>query len=227
MTMYLVSRALRSASIRLNRSQLSGVWPEVMRFTLPASLNGLTYMGAAWVVITSIVQQTDGLAMSAIYAAVMTVKTLVLFVPQQANAVSVSYLSRFRLESARQYKVGYRANFVMVFALTILVAGPVAFFAPHVIGVFGDSFASGSDVLRVFMLAALAEAIGYGITQSYSSQGRLGLVFLVASLPRDLFVVSAVVILLPSYGLDAVGWSLVGSWLLYVLSLSVLSRFLP
>lgn len=224
LTSRVVSRSLRRHGIHLHAAGAAGDAAEVFRFSLPTSLNAFTYMGALWVVATSVVRQPDGLLLSALYAVSMNIKTLVLFAPQQANAVSIVHLTRYRSTDALAYRTEFLLNMLMMFTVGLVSAGVVAMLAPQIMGLYGESFVEGVDLLRVLMVAAVAEAIGYGLTQHYSSRGAMWTVLFAAAVPRDLVVVSAAIWLLPIYGVTTIGWAYTVSWLIYSGMLLALSR---
>ena len=221
LTAVLVKGALAHSGLRLRREGLAAAVPMVARFSVSASLNGFTYMASLWLTATLIVRQPDGLLMSALYAACMNIKTLVLFAPQQANAASVSYLSRYRADLPHEYRGALASNLLMVTLVAFCGAGIVAIFARQVLGVYGDEFESGVPLLEVMMVAAVVEAIGYGLTQHFSSRAAMWTVFLAASLPRDLTICIGVYSFLPTYGLELVAWVFTVAWLVYGAGLAI------
>jgi O-antigen/teichoic acid export membrane protein len=224
LTSVVVSRALRHHRIHLRAKGASHDTAEVVRFSLPASLNAFTYMGALWVVATALVRQPDGLILSALYAVSMNIKTLVLFAPHQANSMSVVYLTRYRFSDAAAYRNEFLLNMLMMFTVALVAAGMAGVLAPHIMSLYGESFSAGVGLLRVLMISAVAEAVGYGLTQHYSSRGAMWTVLLAASVPRDLIVVVAAIGFLPAYGVTTIGWAYTVSWLVYSAMLLALSR---
>src|SRR5690606_7495713 len=138
---------------------------ELLGFVVPASANGATYMAVLWLAATSVVQQTNGLLLSALYVACMNIKTLVLFVPQQANNVSVAYLSRYRANLPEHYRKALLSNLFLIVLGTAIGAAVVAGLAGEVLSLYGDAFVEGVDLLRVLMAAAVMESVGYGLAQ--------------------------------------------------------------
>jgi hypothetical protein len=70
------------------------------------------------------------------------------------------------------------------------------------------------------MIGCVFEAAGYGITQSYSSRGRMWVMFFLGALPRDLTFLLSLFYLSRSYGLAAAGWAFAIAWTVYLLLLS-------
>jgi hypothetical protein len=180
-------------------------------------------MASLWITATLVVSQPDGLLMSAVYVACMNIKTLVLFVPQQANTASVAYLSRYRANVSGEYKIALTWNLLMISLATLLTAAVVALFAPYVLRLYGDQFVVAAPLLQVLMAAAVAEAVGYGLTQHFSSRGAMWTVFFAASLPRDLIVVLGVTAWLSTYGLVAIACAFLISWIVYSAGLCVVT----
>lgn len=223
LTERLVSAALARANIPLRRDQLRSALSELMRFSIPASINGLTYMASLWFIVNSIVRQPDGLVLSALYVVCMNVKTLVLFVPQQANNASIAYLTRYRAAFPADYGGAIFWNMMVLIGLTALSAVVVAAAAEPLLRLYGENFTVARTLLRIMMLAAVTEAIGYSMTQHFASRGAMWSVFFAGSLPRDATVIVGVACLLDSGGLEAVAWVLAASWIAYSAGLSLLA----
>jgi hypothetical protein len=174
-----------------------------------------------WVAATMVARQPGGLVLSALYVACMNLKTLALFVPQQANAVSVAYLSRYRASIPTEYRAALTWNLLAISVATVSSALLIAVLAPYVLLLYGDEFQTGASFLQVLMAAAVAEAVAYGLTQHFSARGAMWTVFFSASLPRDLIVVLAASVYLSTHGLEAIGYAFLVSWVVYSAGLSI------
>jgi len=221
LTERIVSGALHRAGLQLRRDGLAEVVSEVVRFSLPASINGATYMAALWITLNVIVYQPAGLLLGAVYVVCMNLKTLVLFVPQQANSVSVAHLSRYRATAPRDYWRALVWNTGFITSLATMGALAIGVFSTEVLRLYGTEFVEGAAFLQILMIAAVTEAIGYALTQHFSSRGAMWTVFLAASLPRDAILVIGAAYFLPKYGLSAVAWAAAASWLVYSIGLAL------
>jgi O-antigen/teichoic acid export membrane protein len=212
--------ALRARDIPKRRADVHGMWRELAAFAAPASANSFTYAGAAWVASGIIVQQ-HGMAGFALYAACLNIRTMVMFVPLQANTVSVAMLSRlFAAEDRTTFRRGYWLNLGMLVLTSALFAVAISVFADQVLALYGREFVSGRALLMILMIACAFEAAGYGITQAYSSRGRMWAMFFLGALPRDITFLVSLFHLSKFHGLAASGWAFAISWTLYLLMLS-------
>jgi O-antigen/teichoic acid export membrane protein len=216
--------ALRTRDIPKRRPDVRAMWRELVSFAAPASANSLTYAGAAWVASGIIVQQ-HGMAGFALYAACLNIRTMVMFVPLQANTVSVALLSRiFAAEDPTAFRRGYWSNLGMLVLTSALFALIISWFSGEVLAFYGREFVNGREILMTLMIGCVFEAAGYGITQSYSSRGRMWTMFFLGALPRDITFLVSLFYLSGSYGLAAAGWAFTISWTVYLLMLSASLR---
>jgi O-antigen/teichoic acid export membrane protein len=213
--------ALRTRDIPKRRPDVRAMWRELVAFAAPASANALTYAGAAWAASGIIVQQ-HGMAGFALYAACLNIRTMVMFVPLQANTVSVALLSRLSVAADQAtFRRGFWSNLGMLVLTSALFALIISFFSVELLGLYGREFVNGRDLLITLMIGCAFEAAGYGITQSYSSRGRMWTMFFLGALPRDITFLCVLFYLSKSYGLAAAGWAFVISWTAYLLMLGV------
>lgn len=216
--------ALRARGMPKRRPEIRAMWRELVAFAAPASANSLTYAGAAWVASSIIVQQ-HGLAGFALYAACLNIRTMVMFVPLQANTVSVALLSRlFAAEDQTTFRRGFWSNLSMLLLTSALFAVIISFFSAELLALYGREFVNGRDLLMILMIGCAFEAAGYGITQSYSSRGRMWTMFFLGALPRDITFLVSLFYLSKAYGLGAAGWAFAISWTVYLLMLSASLR---
>lgn len=169
--------------------RLRGVWKErsiILRFAIPAAMNGLSTMPAIWLANVWLARQPNGMSQVALYSAATSFRVMVMFVPLLLNNVGLSILNNQRgLGDSRRYARVFWVNFVMVISVAVLAAGGVAVLGPLLLRIFGGNFDQGTAVLRILLLATVPEAVGIAAYQIIQSQEKMWLSLVAVALPRD------------------------------------------
>jgi len=224
---YVLKKELRRSNLHIDRQH---AWRErsiLWTFTLPAAVAGLTTMPAIWLANSFLARQPGGFSELGVYAAAVVIKNIILQLPQVFNSVGITFLNN-RLGAGDGYNFWrlFRLNLIvsMVGVITGIVFLVLA--GRWIMGLFGQSFASGYHVLLILLLSALFEALAISIYQIIQSSGRMWLSFFGVALPRDLLFVSLAIALAPEYGAAGVASAYAIAWFVALCIIAVMARVL-
>jgi O-antigen/teichoic acid export membrane protein len=185
----------------------------LLRFTLPAAMSGLTSMPALWIGNAILGRRSDGYLQVALFSAVYTLMSLVLFVPNISNIVGMSLLNH---QKGRGQLSDYRQTFWINFRFTavIVLAGAalLTFLGPLLLRMFGKGFVDGYPVLLIMMVATIPQGLSIAVYQIIQSQGQMWLSFWGIALPRDVMLVSAAYVLTRRYGAAGLACDYTVAW---------------
>jgi O-antigen/teichoic acid export membrane protein len=177
-------------------------------YLAPATLNSFVAYPAIWLGNASLVQQPQGYAQMALFAAANSFRILVLVVPNILNTVTYSLLNN-ELGREQRYRKLFWTNLKLVAGLSLGGAVTLAVLGPWILGIFGQEFRLAYPVLLVLMLATLPEAIAVALVQVVQSRERVWLSFFAMILPTYLPLVILAKLLTPDYGALGLAWSYV------------------
>lgn len=173
----------------------------VASFAIPAALGGMISMPAQWFAYTCLVRQPSGFAEMGLFSAGNTFRALVLFAPLLSNRVSNSFLNH---ELAQPGSGNFRRMFAMNVKLTVAMiavgAIGVAVAGPWALTLFGRTFAAGTPILLVLLLAGFFEATMVSYYQAIQSRGLMWLSLWSVVLPRDILIALGAWLLTPRLG---------------------------
>lgn len=196
------------------RTTLTGIW----RFALPAGLTGLTLTPAVWVT-NALLTRYEGLTDLGIFVTAFTVKTLVVFIPQQFAAV---FFPRYVALANVDFDRGARSLRLATLAICFIssaLAISVVLVAPSLMHVFGSSFLEGSQVLKYLMVAAVAESIATILSYRLAAHDKMWLSFAVYSTPKDIILITSAFFLIPIYGSTGLALAHAFAWIYGVIAL--------
>ena len=211
-TQWILQRELALRKLQIRYGHFAENAAVVWHFSLPASANGLTNAGATWIVSILIVQTVGGFKNIALYSAVATLKTLILFIPYQINNVAITLINRASgAEPTRRRSLFWR-NLIVLVGLTAACAAPMILFASQVIQIYSRAFIEGSVLLRIYMIGAIGEALSFALMQYFSAGKRLWKPLVFGGIPRDVSFVLLSYIFLRAMGINGVGVAYLASW---------------
>lgn len=224
-THFVLSRILRREGIdwlfRNLASRLQLVW----RLALPVALGGIVSFLAIWGGQTLLVRIEGGHRLLGLFAAALTVKTVVMFIPAQMAGVLLPILSRLTGRfTAREWRSLFFANLACTLAITLVLVGLVTLFASEILALFGADFAAGESTLLILMLTAPFEALCISIYQGVQSQGRFWPSMLLETLPKTVTVLIAAALLIPGHGADGLAYAWLLGWLVGLTSITLVLR---
>lgn len=181
-------------------------------FALPSALAGLTLTPAVWLTNAWLVN-ARGLNELGLFSTAFMVKTLVVFIPVQVGTV---FLPRYVAASEADPAHANRYLLQIMLAIggfSIAVAGTIALCAPWLMLVFGTRFALGTDALRLLMGAVVAESVATIGSYRLAGDRRMWTSLLAYTVPKDLILMGAALILVPRHGAVGLASAHLVSWL--------------
>jgi O-antigen/teichoic acid export membrane protein len=156
----------------------------LLRFWIPAALNGLIGLPAIWFGNAFLARQPGGYEAMALFAAANSFRVMVVFLPHIVNGVSMSFLNSERgLGNVSRFRRMFWFNLGMTAAIVVTGAGSISLLGPWLLGLFGRGFADAYPVLLVLMGAAILEALSSAIFQLIQAHERIWLSFFAVAVP--------------------------------------------
>jgi O-antigen/teichoic acid export membrane protein len=195
---------------------LQGAWLEmgvVLRFSLPAALNGFVSLPAVWMANAVLVQQAGGYDQMALFTAANSFRIIVLFLPNILNSVGMSLLNnQLGAGDERRFRRLFWTNLAVTGAIVLAGCAGIALLGPWLLGLFGQQFRPAYPVLLVLMGAALAESLSLAVFQIIQARGRIWLSFVGVVSPAYVTLVVVSAALAPRVGALGVAWGYLGCW---------------
>jgi O-antigen/teichoic acid export membrane protein len=162
--------------IKARYTGLSREFAVLWGFSLPTLLGGALYVPAIWCANTIIVSTPNGYGEMGVFGAADRWRTAIMFAPVLLGGVALPMLSTLngRTSSREYYRVlwmNVRLSCFVAFGVAI----PIAAFSPWIMASFGPGFAGGTSVLVLLCGSALLTAVGWILSQSLISKGRMWL----------------------------------------------------
>jgi len=200
-----------------------GAWQEstiLGRFMLPAAVSGLSTMPAVWAANALLVRQPAGYADMGLFAAALSLKNLVLFVPGIVNVVGMSVLNSKKAEEKdKHYRQVFWVNLAVTAVALLLGVIGIGALGEWLLRLFGQSFTEGYWVLLILLLAVTFEGLSLGLYQIIQAQEKMWISLFAVALPRDLLLVGLAYFLVPIYG--ALGLA-IAHWVSWTVAFSVI-----
>ncbi len=162
-----IRRQCRRYAIPLSFNGWRFELPLLWRFSIPVLIAGFTFTPAVWWCNTLLATQA-GYSQTGLYTAASQFQNVSIFF---ATAISAVALPMFSTTVAEQnfpkYKRLIILNTVVTTSCVLLVAAPLALFAPLLMKIYGPEFQSAAVVLRILcvsnILSALISSVGHAI----------------------------------------------------------------
>jgi O-antigen/teichoic acid export membrane protein len=166
--------------------QIAGLGAEagiLLRFAIPAALNGFIQVPALWASNAFLARQEEGYALLALFTAANNFRIIVLFLPNIVNNVSMSLLNYQKgLHDNRRYRRVFWTNLAATLCVVVCGALAVALVGRWLLSWFGPGFSQGYSTLLVLMVVTLLESASTALFQVIQSRERIwwsvGAVFL-------------------------------------------------
>jgi O-antigen/teichoic acid export membrane protein len=208
-----VRRETRADEIDPGALPLAAERAELVHYALPAAISGVIVAPAMWAVTALVARGSDGLTQVALYAAAMTIRTMVMFVPHLVNAVAFSMLNNARgARDAHAYRATFWLNLLSVTAITGAGAASLWFLSPWLLALFGKSFADARPVVGILLAACVLEAVAVTLAQVTFAHGRMWRSFAALSLPPCITMVAVAALLAPSQGASGGAWGVLAGF---------------
>lgn len=206
MRWWIFSFALRREARKQNIKELTGEWLKerkiIFQFILPAALAGSTSMPAIWYSNALLVRQESGYLEMGLFAAINSVRGLVLILPILLNNVGAAVLNNLLGNSER---TGYVGLFYKNIKITVFISamGAALFLAAQeIIPVLYGMEASRASMLiiSIFSIGVVVESLAASLYQIVQTTQKMWLSFFAISSPRDLLMVFMSLLLVPKFG---------------------------
>lgn len=200
----ILRREAKKHQILLELSHWTEERGAIIRFALPASLAGLSYMPAIWMSNAFLVQQANGFFEMGIYAATLNLKILFLLLPSLINGVATSILNNNK-------GLGDKKLFDRTFFVTIQITLVTSLFGAMIMFLggeflirrtFGEAYLYEGTKFLISIMAVqvIIEAIGIAVYQIIQAQEKMWKSLFYIVIPRDATIVVLAYILIPIYG---------------------------
>lgn len=183
------------------------------RLALPATIAGMVVSLTIWGGQTLLVRQPEGGTLLGLFAAAYTIKTLAIFVPQQAVQALLPALSKADAMDAHDDKRSLLVNSTLAsFALASLIAIGAAFLAEPIMALFGRDFRAAGPTLALLVAAAPLEAMCMTLYQDLQSREKYWQAMCGVNLPLALTVLGLAVVLIPDYAAEGLAMAWLVGW---------------
>jgi len=197
----------------------------LVRFAVPAALNGFVSVPAIWFGNALLVRQPGGFDSMALFAAANSFRVLVLFLPNIVNNVNMALINYQRgvRDSARFRRV-FWVNLAATLGIVLAGATGVTLLAPWLLGLFGPEFAAGQAVLLVLMLVTIPESLSLALRQIIQSHERLWYAFWGVTVPCYATLAALAWFLIPIMGARGLAWAYLAAWVLALAANTLMVR---
>jgi O-antigen/teichoic acid export membrane protein len=197
---------------------------ELAGFQIPAGLAGFITIPTLWLLPTILTRNTQNFSDVAVYSVILMIKALIVL-PASVIALALQPSAEKALASGQVDLASriFRTASATSLAIVSVAAVFFAVFAKEVLTVFGRDFAISSVGLQLMLIAAVAEAISFGLYMRVQAASRMWATIFAALVPRDLVMLAIALAFTSKYGLIAVIVAHVVGALINVAGLSLLS----
>ena len=196
---------------------LAGAWTEaeiILRFAIPAALNGFIAMPAVWLSNAFLAGQEGGYALLALFTAANSFRIIVLFLPNIVNSVSMSLLNHQKgLNDERRYRRVFWVNLAATLGTVLAGAAFVAVTGRWLLLWFGPAFTAGYTALLLLMAVTIPESASTALFQIIQSRERIWWSVGAVAIPCYGTLVAVAWWLTPSYGAVGLAWAHLAAWI--------------
>jgi len=204
-------------------------WSEraiLWRFSLPAFLGGAMASPAMWAACAVLANQQHGYSEMGIFTAANQWRTAVAFLPSLLSQPLLSMLSSVvGAGDFPSFRRLLRANLLLSFGLSSLIAIPIIACAPWIMKAYGRDFQTGRPVLVLLVVATVLSATAAVIGQAIMSLDKVWWTY-VLNLVWALVLMAAALLLVPRHGALGLAESFLAAYALNALSACVYARIL-
>lgn len=214
------------AECRRNRFAVrwEGFWSErviLWKFSLPAFLGGAMTSPAMWAASSILVNQPHGYAEMGVFSAANQWRAAVAFLPSLLSQPLLSMLSNLGgLGDSKPFRKLLRANLLLSFGLSVLIAVPIVLCSPWIMKAYGRDFLVGRPVLILLVLATVISSTASVIGQAIASLDRMWWGMGLNSVWALVLLASAA-FLVPRYGALGLAGAFLASYSVHALTVSI------
>lgn len=139
-----MNKECKLASVNIVHRKVSSEFPALWKFVLPSVLVGVSIQPFEWLTRLMLARQPNGYAELGVFTAVFTWAQFILFLPSQISSPILPILSNLlALGQIKKLKKVVISSQVLVFAITLSTAIPLAILAPFILNAYGPDFVPG------------------------------------------------------------------------------------
>lgn len=173
-----IQRETSSAGVPIQWRELRREVGILASFGLPTFCCGAVYVPSMWIANMIMVNTPGGYAEMGVFNAADRWRTAILFLPGLLGGVTLPMLASLRGEaSSQRYEHLLWTNITLSLLASIIVAAPVALFAPWIMAIYGPGFGNGTLVLITLCTTSVAFAPYWIVGQSLVSRGHMWTMF--------------------------------------------------
>jgi len=189
------------------------------KFSLPAFLGAAMTTPAMWAVSSFLVNQPHGYAEMGVFSAANQWRTAVAFLPSLISQPLLSMLSNIGAGDLRLFGKLLRANLLLSFGLSMMMAAPIILCSSWIMSAYGRDFLVGRPVLILLVIATVISCTAAVIGQAIASLDKmwwgLGLNSVWA-----LVLLAGAALLVPRYGARGLAGAFLASYSVHALTVS-------
>jgi O-antigen/teichoic acid export membrane protein len=203
----------RRCGIRVRLERVGTEADIILRFAIPAALNGFIAMPAVWVSNAFLARQSGGFALLALFSAANSFRIIVLFLPNIVNSVSMSLLNhQSGLRDERRYRRVFWVNLTVMLSIVAVGAMTIAILGRWLLLWFGPEFSNGYTVLLILMAVTIPESASTALFQVIQSRERIWWSVGGVAIPCYGMLAIAAWWLTPAYGAPGLAWAHLTGW---------------
>lgn len=154
-------------------------WHTLWKFSLPAALSGVMVSPVMWACNTILVNQPDGYGQMGIFDAANQWRTAILFVPTMIGQIVLPMLSSLKGDDSNlKYNLMLKYNMIINGISAMLMALPIAGFAPLIMESYGEGFREGASVLVILVISSILISFNNVVGQAIASNEKMWIGFL-------------------------------------------------
>lgn len=191
----------------------------ILRFAIPAALNGFITMPAIWFGNAFLAQQASGYASFALFSAANSFRIIVLFLPNIMNNVSMSLINNQKgAQDERRYRRTFWFNLTATLGIVLVGAACVSILGRWLLSWFGPEFAAGYGVLLIMMAVTIPESISTALFQVIQSRERIWWSVGAVALPAFGTLAYVAWLLTPTHGAAGLAWAHLTCWIIALIA---------
>jgi O-antigen/teichoic acid export membrane protein len=189
------------------------------RFSLPAFLGGAMTSPAMWAASSILVNQPHGYAEMGIFSAANQWRTAVAFLPSLFSQPLLPMLSNVGVGNLRSFRKLLRANLLLSFGVSLLIAAPIVLCSSWIMKAYGRNFLVGRPVLVLLVLTTVISSTATVIGQAIASLDRMWWGFILNSVWAFVLLAGAA-LLVPRYGALGLAGAFLAAYSVHALTVS-------
>lgn len=207
---YYVNVTLKSNFIKLEFKDTRSLFGILHKFTLPALLSGIMGGPVTWICNSMLVRQPNGLENIAVFDVAYQWRNAVLFFPVLLGQVILPYFTS-SVSDSNTFRKMFRANIILNFAFSIIVATIISLFAKIIMSMYGVKYEEGYILLIILVFTTVLNSVNSVVGQAIASKGKMWVGFY-------LNLVWGSTLILSTYLFLELGYSSIGLSISYLIS---------